>query len=228
MAAAAVLLSLSACDDGKIYPEDVVVGGEGLTVTVKGEFTGCNLYDGSDFSIVIAAFNDGDNFATVSKPLTDGTDDITLKNVDPNASTVEICVINRLRERVLTLASQNVETSAGNADIIFNAGEINASPYEAINRQIFTTSCAQCHGATGVAAASLNLMPEEAYRNLVNVPSTVVPGEKRVAPGDAAASTLWQALATDISEAWRFDHSNLLTPERCEFVKFWINNETND
>lgn len=221
-------LALVGCDDGKIYPEDVKVDGDGLSITVKGEFQGCDQYSGSNYSIVVAAFKDGDNYATVSKPLNDGTDDIVLKNVDANVSTVEVCVITRLRERVVTLASQSVDASGGDTDVVFNAGEVNVSPFNAINMNIFATTCTQCHGATGVSAASLNLMPEEAYRNLVDVPSTVIEGEMRVKPGDASASTLWQAVATDISEAWPFDHSNLLTPERSGFVEYWINFGAND
>lgn len=221
-------LSLVGCDEGKIYPDDLVAGNEGLSVTVKGEFSGCNEYEGSNYSIVVAAFKDGDNYATVSKPLTNGNDDIVLKNVDVSVSTVEICVITRLREKVITFASKELTPSDGNSDIIFSVGEVNVEPFNAINHNIFATSCVQCHGATGISAASLNLTADEAYRNLVNVPSAVIEGEMRVRPGDASASTLWQALATDISEAWRFDHSNLLTPERSGFVEYWINNGADD
>ncbi|MCM1490948.1 MAG: hypothetical protein NC095_09010 [Muribaculum sp.] len=224
----AVLLSLIGCDEGKIYPDDLVVGGEGLSVVVKGEFSGCKDYDGSGYAIVVAAFKDGDNYATVSKPLTDGSEDIVLKNVDASVSSVEVCVITRLREKVITFASKDVNLADGNTDIVFNAGEINVAPFNAINHNIFATTCVQCHGATGTSAASLNLIADEAYRNLVNVPSTVMEGEMRVAPGNASVSTLWQALATDVSEGWRFDHSNLLTPESSGFVQYWINSGAND
>ncbi len=221
-------LALAACDDGKIYPDDVVVSGDGLSVTVKGEFTGCDQYNSSSYSIVVAAFKEDDDYAVVSKPLSNGSDDIELKNVDANVNTVEICVITRLRERVLTLASMEIDATSGNTDFVFNAGEVNVAPFNAINHNIFATTCVQCHGATGTSAASLNLLEAEAYQNLVNVPSTVIEGELRVNPRNAEASTLWQVLATDISEAWRFDHSNLLTPERSGFVEYWINNGAND
>lgn len=221
-------LWLSACDEGKIYPDDVVAGDDGLSITVKGDFSGCAGYADSGYGIVVAAFKDGDNYATVSKPITDGSEDVVLKNVDPSVSTVEVCVITRLREKVISFASKDVDVTDGSSDIIFNAGEVNVEPFNAINHNIFATSCIQCHGATGVSAASLNLMAGEAYRNLVNVPSSVVAGEMRVRPGDAAASTLWQVLATDISEAWAFDHSNLLTPERSGFVEYWINSGADD
>lgn len=225
---AALALWLTACDEGKIYPEDVVAGYDGLSITVKGDFRGCSGYDGSGYSVVVAAFKDGDNYAIVSKPVADGSDDLVLKNVDPSVKTIEVCVINRLRERVISFVSQDVNVEDGTSDIIFNAGEVDVEPFNAINHNIFATSCVQCHGATGISAASLNLTMEEAYRNLVDVPSSVIAGEMRVAPGDATASTLWQVLATDISEAWAFDHSNLLTPERSGFVEYWINSGADD
>ncbi|MDE7108999.1 MAG: hypothetical protein K2O49_03385, partial [Muribaculaceae bacterium] len=92
-----------------------------------------------------------------------------------------------------------------------------------IETGVFATTCSQCHGATGHAAAGLDLLPEQAYAMLVGVSSTVIPDEMRVAPGDASASTLWQALATDISDAWAFSHSNLLTFEKTGFIESWIN-----
>lgn len=226
-AAAMASAMLAACDEGKIYPDDTVVGSSGMSVTVKGTFQGCSGYENSDYGIVVAAFKDGDDFAVVSKPLADGSDDIVLKNVDPTVSTVEVCVISRLRERVFTVASMAVSPSAG-TDLTFNAGDLDVAPFAVISSQIFTTTCAQCHGATGTAAARLDLMPGAAYGDLVNVPSTVVEGEMRVKPGDASASTLWQAVATDVSELWKFDHSNLLTSVKYDFIREWINSGADD
>lgn len=215
------------CDEGKIYPDVQETEANGLSVSVKGSFEGCGGYENSDYGIVVAAFKEGDDFAVISKPLTDGSDDIELKNIDTSVSTVEICVISRLRERIITIASMDIDPSDG-PDFTFNVGELDVAPFSIINDNIFTTSCVQCHGATGVSAASLNLLAAEAYRNLVNVPSTVIDGEMRVLPGDATASTLWQIVATDISETMKFDHSNLLTPEKSGFIEEWINRGAND
>ena len=223
----ALPLVCGGCDDGKIYPDNSTVEATGFTLTMKGEIEGCDRYDGSGYTVALAAFEEGNEFAVVSKNLSDGTDDISVTNVDRKVATVEICVINRLRKRVVTFASENVAGATDN-DVIFNVGEVNVSPFNAINRDIFTTTCLQCHGGTETPAAELDLNASKAYADIVNVPSKVVEGEMIVNPGDAPASTLWQIVATDISEAWRFDHSNLLTTEKSSFIEFWINNGAHD
>ena len=220
-------MALTACDDGKIYPDNSTIESTGFTLTLKGELTGCSQYDGTNFTVALAAFEEDNDFAVVSKNLFDGTDDVTVTNVDRKVSTVEICVINKLRKRVFTLASETVDGSAAN-DVIFNVGEVNVSMFKAISSDIFAKTCLQCHGGTGTAAAGLDLSPEKAYADLVNVPSKVVEGEMIVAPGDASASTLWQIVATDISDTWSFDHSNLLTTDRSSFIETWINNGADD
>lgn len=218
---------LASCDEGKIYPVGNVVEENGLSVTVKGSFSGCGGYGDSDFGIVVAAFREGDDYAVVSRPLADGSDIVVLRNVDPAVSTVEICVISRLRERVFSIASMDVDASSG-TDLTFDAGELDVAPFAVISRGVFSATCTQCHGATGTSAASLDLMPDRAYAGLVNVPSSVVEGRMRVEPGDAAASTLWEAVASDVSESWRFDHSNLLTSVKCDFIREWINTGADD
>lgn len=217
----------SGCDDGKIYPDDSTIEATGLTLTMKGDISGCGQYEGSSFTVALAAFEEGNEFAVVSKNLSDGSGDITVTNVDRDISTVEVCIINRLRKRIFTLASQSVAGTTG-GDIIFNAGDVDVSPFAAISNGIFATTCLQCHGATGTAAAGLDLSPGKAYSDMVNVPSSVADGEMIVSPGNASASTLWQIVATDISDSWRFDHSNLLTSDQSSFIEFWINNGAHD
>ncbi len=47
-------------------------------------------------------------------------------------------------------------------------------------------ACTQCHTNQGrTPAAGLNLLPDTAYAQLVNVPSVFKPGAVRVVPGDA-------------------------------------------
>ncbi len=227
LALAAFSLICGGCDDGKIYPDTSTIEATGFTLTMKGEITGCAQYDGASYTAVLAAFEEGNEFAVVSKNLSDVTDDVTVTNVDRKVSTVEVCIINRLRKRIVTLASQNVSGDTDN-DVIFNVGEVNVSPFSGINHDIFSTTCLQCHGGTETAATGLDLNASKAYADLVNVPSTVVEGEKIVDPGNASASTLWQIVATDVSQSWRFDHSNLLTTDKSSFIEFWINNGAHD
>lgn len=224
--ASLIALTLGGCDDGKIYPDDSGIAITGFSVILKGELTGCDQYADTQYTVALAVFEDSNEFAVVSKNLNDGNDDITMTNVDRKVSTVEVCIINRLRKRVITLVSQTL--GATDEDVVFNIGELDASPFAVICNDIFTKSCLQCHGGTGTPAAGLDLNPSKAYADLVNVPSSVVEGELIVNPDDASASTLWQVVATDISETWRFDHSNLLTSEKSSFIESWINNGAHD
>jgi len=57
------------------------------------------------------------------------------------------------------------------------------------------TACVQCHTNQGrTPALNLNLLPDAAYAQLVNVPSAQKPGAVRVIPGDADNSYLVQKL----------------------------------
>lgn len=221
---AAALSLFGACDDGRIYDEGgSSVAQGGMTVTLEGEISGCGDYeDDSKYSVVLAAFKADDPFAVVSKPVSDGSGQVTLSNITGDVASVELCVINRLRERIFTFVSKDVDAS-GETDIILDAGSVNVGKFAAITEGIFTPSCSRCHGAGSHAAAGLDLMPSEAYGMLVNVPSTVVEGEMRVLPGNASASTLWQAVATGASADWAFNHANLLTVDKNEFIENWIN-----
>lgn len=223
--AVAALPLFAACDDGKIYDE--ISGpdsGSGITVVMKGAVTGCSDYaDNTKYSPVLAAFTADNDFAVVSKPIADGDADVTISNVPSDAATIEVCLINRLRERIFTYSKIDV-TDPG-ADIIFDAGSVDVSRFASVEQGIFAKTCTQCHGATGHAAASLNLMPGNAAKMLLGVPSTVVDGEVRVVPGNASASLLWETVATQVSVDWAFNHSNLLTEKESGFIEDWINSE---
>lgn len=71
------------------------------------------------------------------------------------------------------------------------------STFAAIQTAIFEQhGCTQdvCHGA-GPGQGNLDLRPDHAYASLVDVPSTILPSQKRVEPGAAAQSLLWRKLA---------------------------------
>jgi len=222
---AIMALAAVACDDGRIYDEGgMAVGSDGLMVSMRGVVSGCGDYDAlPQYSVVLAAFRDGDDFAVSSKPVGDGTDDVSLSNIPCDVNTVEVCLIDRLRKRVMTFASVNAADASANT-LVFNVGELDVAMYPAIQKEIFSKSCTQCHGATGHSAASLDLLPDCSFGMLVNMPSSVVEGAARVVPGNAGVSVLWQAVASDASVSWTFNHTNLLTDEKKDFIKNWINN----
>lgn len=76
-------------------------------------------------------------------------------------------------------------------------GQQFASTWEAIQTVVFARAgCAQalCHSG-GLPAGNLDLTPERAWTQLINVPATIDQGWLRVVPGDQARSLLWRKLA---------------------------------
>ena len=72
-----------------------------------------------------------------------------------------------------------------------------ASTFAAIQKTVFERhGCTQavCHGSA-TPQGGLDLSPAVAYANLVDVPSTILPEQKRVEPGLPAGSLLWRKLA---------------------------------
>ncbi len=212
------------CDEGKIYPSEILGAEDGITVILSGNITGAEGYSGTGYSLVLAVFEEGSDFAEVSKAVEAGDSKVEINNVKVEEGRAELCVINSLRKRVLTLASIDIPKSpAENGGVVsFEVGDVNVAPFEAISSRIFSTACIQCHGGTSHSAAGLNLSREQAYSMLVNVPSAVEEGMFRVRPEEITESTLWEAVATDASAHWSFNHSNLLTAEESGFISNWI------
>lgn len=220
----AVLLGcilLGGCDEGKIYPSENDGTGWGYNVVMTGNFKGSAEY-GSGYSLVLAVFGEGNDFAEISKGVGVGSEKIELSNVTVSQGTVELCVVNSLRKRVLTLAIMQVHNPSRGETLHFDVGEVDVSGFGIIADRIFATTCLQCHGGTSHAAAGLDLNREKAWAMLVNVPSRVVEGIMRVEPGAPRRSTLWEAVATDVSAGWSFNHSNLLPSEQSGFIEKWI------
>ena len=91
---------------------------------------------------------------------------------------------------------------------------------------IFSANCATsgCHSGA-FPSASLNLEPGMAYGNIVNVASTEVPAVKRVLPGDATNSYLYQKItdATGILFAPMPFGSYPMPANDIAAIEAWIN-----
>lgn len=214
-----LLTVFSACDDGKIY-EEATGGGEKNTASVvfSGEVTGISTWP-DEYAVVIAGFSDSD-FAVISKPVT-GTE-MTMDGITSDITTIELCVINRLRKRVVSFA-QTAPVAGAGGNIMFAVGSCDAGMYGALQSTVFDAACVQCHGGSSHAAAGLRLTASDSYSALVNIPSIKEPGAVRVEPGNAAVSVLWQALATGVSESWAYHHHTILSnTTSAELVKSWI------
>lgn len=211
------LLLLVACDSGDITERDYEVRSEGkcvkLTATARG------LDDWSDDShLALACFAQGNQYAVTQRILStaDGNTPIslTLTHIDSSTSTVELAITNKLRKRLLTLVSLNLEDYAESDDTIrLDLGHIDLSMLGCLQRGVFDRACVQCHGANGRKAAGLDLTEGHSYANLVNAPSTTKEGTTRVVAGNAEASLLHQILSEDGHDILHYNHTEVLSSQ---------------
>ena len=104
-----LLIGLHACDEGRIYENAVVATGEGRTVKMTGRISGVDKWSG-DYSVVVAGFDDESDYAIVSKvvPVSESDNDeiqLTMSGITDEVTTVELCVINKLRKRIVSLVA---------------------------------------------------------------------------------------------------------------------------
>jgi hypothetical protein len=108
-----------------------------------------------------------------------------------------------------------------------------ASTFAAIQTAIFERhGCTQaiCHGASP-GEGKLDLRPDQAYASLVDVPSTILPSQKRVEPGSRDQSLLWRKLAASTLDLEGVPGTAMpngafapLTPSELHAVELWIYN----
>lgn len=106
-----------------------------------------------------------------------------------------------------------------------------APTFSSIQQQIFQTTdssgrlaCTQCHQGPA-APFGLSLLPDEAYQNLVGVPSGGKPGAVRVVPGDPENSYLIHKLegrSDIVGQRMPRTAGPFLTDGQISIIKRWI------
>ncbi len=144
-----------------------------------------------------------------------------MSGITDEVTTVELCVINKLRKRIVSLVAMECTEIADT--ILMDAGTVDASMYNAIQQKIFNATCTACHGLSTTPGGGLNLLEGHSHADLVNRASTTVDGKMRVMPGNASESVLHLILGTDISSDWRIDHSQMITSSDMQsLIGNWI------
>lgn len=221
---------LSACDEGRIPEKEIVMTEEGRVAKLSCSIKGLSTW-ASGYNVVIAGFKESSSYAVTSVNISSSSVqegenvDLVLSGISDEVSTIEVCVINRLRERVASFSStEALDTSD---TIRIDAGALDVSMYNAIQQTVFTPSCAACHGsAAGTPSGHLYLTEGNSYADLYDVYSTKVDNRKRVNPGNAEESVLYQVLTTDLSAGWHYDHLPLLDDDDSDnlltLIRDWI------
>ena len=225
-AAILAVASLSACDEGDIREADDIVTASGKTAVLTASISGAGSW-GSQYSLVLAAFAEGSGNAVIQKQV--ALDSPTeLKLTSDDIATVELCITNRLRERIVSFASVAVSTVAGDT-VRLDAGEVDADMFGCLQSMLFTPTCARCHGLGTTPAAGLTLVEGQSYAQLVGHPSSNPDRAVRVVPGDAAGSLLHKVLHGDDDAGVHFDNKNMVKESNTlTLIDNWINNLDNE
>ena len=230
-------LPLVSCDSGDIEEQAVSIEDKGYTVKLTAVLTGIDSWE-SKYSVSLAGFTTGDNYAQVVRAIPNTTPNNTrieliLSNIGDEINTVELAITNRLRERIITIAKVNLDDYANQKDTIhMDLGQTDVSRFGALQKGLFNMACIQCHGGNGGAgAASLNLTEGKSYANLVNTPSTRKGGMMRVVSGNAQESLIHQMMAEGGENLLHVNHTEILSNQFREnlnevrqLIDEWINN----
>ncbi|MCM1313077.1 MAG: hypothetical protein NC206_05970 [Bacteroides sp.] len=223
-----VALTLSSCDDGDIQEKVYSTNNNGRVIKLTGKINGIKNWS-SNYSVALAGFGES-NYSIVQKNITasdNGDVELTLSVTSNEIKTIELCVTNILRERILTFKSMDVPE--GNDSILFNVGEQNVGMFHVIQQEIFNSTCLQCHGGSNTAAAGLYLTEEKSHEALVRKPSTKVEGGTLVIPGDSKNSVLHRVLNKGGETGLKFNHEDMInTDKKLQIIDDWIDHGANE
>ena len=208
---------LVSCDSGDIAEQIHNTTDSGRTVKLTGTFVGINSWE-SKYAVSLAGFSTGNNYAQVVRTIPNTTPDNTQieliqSNISDDINTIELAITNRLRERIITLASVNLDDFTDEKDTIrLDVGTIDVSRFGSLQIGLFDKACIQCHGGNGGAgAASLNLTRNNAYAQLVNKASTRKEGMMRVVSGNPQQSLIHQLLSEGGENLLHMNHTEILS-----------------
>ncbi|MDY5238143.1 hypothetical protein [Bacteroides helcogenes] len=209
---ALLVTMFASCDDGRIYEKTVVVPEEGFTLKLTGNISGISNWP-DKYSVVIAGFGENSEYAIISKiipaPSVDGGSvQVTLSGIGDDVTTLELCVLNRLRKRIVSYKTLNDLTA--DADTIYmDAGTVDVGMYSTIQNKVFNENCVGCHGRSNFAAKNLFLTDGKSYDALVNRASNVDTEKLLVSPGSAQESFLHFVLNRNGDT--QHDHADILS-----------------
>lgn len=216
----------SACDEGPIYGIAFDEPTESRAATFTGTLLGADRWT-EGYDLVLAAFSADGEYALVqkpAKPAADGSVSLALSGIPAEAATVELCVTDRLRRRIVSFESLELSSSAADTLRLTLREPLDVGMFASIQRYVFdgpAYNCSLCHSAEG-ARAGLDLSAGHSYAGLVGVASSRVEGAQRVVPGSSSASVLHSALAEGNPAGLRYDHSPLLPAPLRRLIDDWI------
>lgn len=228
LATLATIASITACDDGNIYPKTTGTDRGGVAATFVGQVANADTWP-SQYTLSIAVFDDDSEYAKTAKNISvasDGSTSVTLTGIDVAYSTVEVCVISKLRARVYTFLSASLSDYEEGDTIRFEPTDtLEADMFDYVQAVVFDNYCARCHGANGTYAGDLDLTEGNSHDALVNVASTRDSvGSMLVVPMYPDSSYLYHVICGDEDDVLGMPHYDILSNDyiASQLVKNWI------
>lgn len=222
LVAMAVSCHIVSCDEGDIRPNIIRYNQNGRTVCLSGKMAGLDAWS-SKFSLRIASFNNESDYAILSKVVTadrDGNVDLMLTGISDDATRVDLCVLDRLRQKVFTIAETDITAVSDTA--YMDVGVVDASMFGIMQTQIFDKLCVGCHRDGTNPSGQLTLTAGNSYAALVGRHSYKYEDRILVRPGDAPSSVLYRLLISN-PEEWHMPHADIVKETSAkEYVREWI------
>lgn len=188
------VLAFASCDDGTIYPKDVVFD-EGRTLTLKVKFANTDKWPSTDdYEVLFAGYTDDADYPTINKSISrkqDG-DEVTVRltNVPDNVTRASLAIVALNHKLVYNLYSERV----GNSSMSLDAGTVTMNSIYGYMQEVFNEKCISCHGQGSRTAGGLNLTEGNSYEQLVNRTAVTDPTQTRVIPGNVNDSYIYKML----------------------------------
>ncbi len=224
----AILLAFTACDEGRLYEDNTYSGNvEGRVIVLQGSLTGADSWP-SKYDLVIAGFNSTSDYYVVSKDVQlsdNGTVNLTLRGIPDEVTRASLCIVNKISLLVASFVQEDFPIDLDTLHI--DVTNLDVSMFNAIQENVFTTTCVQCHGGSNFAGGGLYLTQGNAYDNLVDVPATTIEDTLRVKSGDAEGSLLFNLVTlSSANNSFEETHFGMIYQDdpKITLIEDWINN----
>jgi hypothetical protein len=162
---------LAACDSGNIYPEEKRIEEMKMNVHAVFHFENSGAFP-QNYRVIWGAFVGTSPyplaFETVGKPSGTTWKAASLQTLPTGTTYMALALTEKTENRAIYIFKK---IPLDNFSTEMNISEtVDLAIFERVQTQVFTPQCIQCHGAGGLAA-NLDLTENNAYANLVNVPS---------------------------------------------------------
>ncbi|MDD2952991.1 MAG: hypothetical protein PHC95_07485 [Parabacteroides sp.] len=219
-----LLAGLGACDEGKVYPEEISTyqSYANLSLEIKGE----KAFPKKEL-LVLASFGEDPSTpittAVIPEPSSANKHISARLGLTGNEKYLSVAIVTMgaTRELVYSFYSYPL-SSVPTEDFTVPVTELDLSPFARVQQQVFNANCIACHGGSTSAAAGLYLTEGRSYQALVNVAADLsTAGKVFVKPGEPTASFLLEVLSSD---KLRYNHSDIFAsmPEYISLLESWI------